>query len=114
MTPTQMLWFFALTFGVASAVGPAGADLPKEAHLSAHVALSLIIALWIIEDARKQGRKLCYDYDSLVYLFWPAVAPVYLFQTRGLKAFRTLLGFIAISLTAWLAEMVVLFIRKLS
>ena len=44
--------------------------------------------------------SLCYDYDSFVYFAWPIVAPIYLFQTRGVRAFLTLLCFAGISLAA--------------
>ena len=56
-------------------------------------------------DARKRGRRLCYDYDGLVFFFWPVVVPVYLFQTRGWGAFRTLLCFGGLLLVAMLGAL---------
>jgi hypothetical protein len=63
-------------------------------------------------DARKKGRRLCYDYDSFVFFAWPVAAPIYLFQTRGARAFLTLLCFGAVWLVATLAGMVVFLIRQ--
>ena len=65
--------------------------------------MALVIANWVIRDARKRGRPLCYDYGMFLFFAWPIVAPVYLFQTRGVRAFLTLLWFIAILLVAAIA-----------
>ena len=81
--PTLMLWLFAVAFGIASALGTDGAGMPKRAESVSSVALPFIVASWVMADARKRGRQLCYDYDSFVYFMWPVVVPVYLFQTRG-------------------------------
>jgi len=68
-----------------------------------HWAMALVIANWVIRDAQKRGRPLCYDYGMFLFFAWPIVAPVYLFQTRGVRAFLTLLWFIAILLVAAIA-----------
>jgi len=88
--------------------------MPWRAIFIWKIAFSLAIAGWIVDDARKNGRQLCYDYDALVYFFWPLVAPVYLFQTRGLKAFLTLLGFATLSIGVALGWGIATFIRKMS
>jgi hypothetical protein len=49
----------------------------------------------------ERQRPLCYDYDALVFFAWPIVVPVYLFQTRGVRAFLTLRCFAGI----WLLTM---------
>ena len=76
------------------------------------VALPFIVASWVMADARKRGRQLCYDYDSFVYFMWPVIAPVYLFQTRGVRAFLTLLCFAGIWLIAALAAGMVFLVRE--
>jgi len=58
------------------------------------------------------SRRLCYDYDSFVFFAWPVVVPVYLFQTRGARAFLTLLCFAGICVIAVLASSVVIIVRE--
>jgi hypothetical protein len=55
------------------------------------------IALWIHGDARRRQRSLAYDFAGFVYLFWPVLAPVYLFRTRGLRAFGPIAVFLSIT-----------------
>ena len=110
--PTLMLWLYAITFGVTSAMTPEG-TLPGSADYVARAALALIIASWVTADARKRQRRLCYDYDSFVFFAWPILAPIYLFQTRGLRAFLTLLCFVGIWLIALLAAAAVAVIQEL-
>ena len=112
IAPTLLLWLYALAFGIASATASDDRGLPKQADLASSVALSLVIALWVIRDAQKRGRHVCYDYDSFVYFAWPIVAPVYLFQTRGARAFLTLLCFAGICLIAMFPSAVVFLIRE--
>jgi len=112
VAPTLLLWLYAVALGVASAIDPDGAGLPKRAELAASVALPLVVALWVMADARKRGRQLCYDYDSFVYFAWFIVVPVYLFQTRGARAFLTLLCFAGIWLFAALAAGAVFLVRE--
>ena len=107
IAPTAMLWLYALACGVTSALGPDEWSMPKRADLAATFALPLVVSAWVMADARKRHRQLCYDYDSLVYFAWPVVVPVYLFQTRGVRAFLTLLCFGGIWLIAALSAVVV-------
>ena len=111
IAPTLMLWFCAVAIALASAIGP-GARMPKRAELASSVALPLVVASWVMADARKRGRPLCYDFDSFVYFLWPVVVPVYLFQTRGTRAFLTLLCFAGIWLVAGLVGLIVLLVRE--
>jgi hypothetical protein len=112
VAPAWLLWFYAIAYGVASALGPEDSpSMPKRAGLAAAVALPLVISLWVLADARKRDRCLCYDYGSFVYFAWFVIVPVYLFQTRGPKAFLTLLCCAGIWLAAMLAAVVVLVIR---
>jgi hypothetical protein len=65
-------------------------------------------------DANKRGRTLCHDYGSFVFFLWPVVLPIYLFQTRGLRAFLTLLCFAGLWLVAGLLAFIIAFIRDLA
>ena len=106
-TPTLMLWLCAVAIGVVGGAGPGSAMLSKRADVVSRVAFPLVIASWVTADARKRGRQLCYDFDSFVFFAWPVVVPVYLFQTRGLRAFITLLCFAGIWTVAAIVGLVV-------
>ena len=69
-------------------------------------------ASWVTADARKRGKELCYDYDSFVFFVSPFIVPVYLFQTRGVRGFLTLLWFAAIWVVALLPFFVITLIRE--
>ena len=43
---------------------------------------------------------------------WPVVVPIYLFQTRGVRAFLTLLCFAGIWLVAIIAEVATFLVRE--
>jgi hypothetical protein len=40
------------------------------------------ISLWFVTDARRGRQKIAYDFDSLMFFFWPVAGPIYLFRTR--------------------------------
>ena len=105
VAPTLMLWLSAMAVGLAFSVAPNG-EISKRADLVSRFAVPLVIASWVIADARKRGRGLCYDYDSFVFFVYPIIVPFYLFQTRGIRAFFTLLCFAGI----WLIAMVPFFV----
>lgn len=104
--PTLALWLYAIAWGAACSLSEDG-SLPKRADLAAQIALALILASWVTADAHKRGRQLYYDYDSLVFFAWPVLVPIYLFQTRGLRAFLTLLCFASLWVLAALSSLVV-------
>ena len=72
--PTLMLRLFALAMSIATVLDPEGAGMPKRAEAVANIALPFILAWWVMADARKRGRPVCYDYDSFVYFAWPVMA----------------------------------------
>ena len=106
-----MLWVYALAFVLVSATAPDG-ELAMGADMASTVALPLIMAAWVTADAHRRGRRLCYDYDSFVFFAWPVVVPVYLFQTRGVRAFITLACFAGIWLAAMLAALLIHVVRE--
>src|SRR5215207_7104589 len=100
--PTLMLWLYALSYGLAAGLRPDGM-IPPSADSIARIGLALVVSSWVIADARKRQRRVCYDYDSFVFFAWPIVVPIYLFRTRGFRAFLTLLCFAGIWLVAMIA-----------
>src|SRR5262245_21451374 len=98
IAPTLALWFCIVAFAsIASTNGPGSS--PRADFLSS-LAFPLVIASWVTADARKRGRRLCHDYDSFVFFAWPILVPIYLFQTRGARAFLTLLCFVGVCVIA--------------
>jgi hypothetical protein len=58
------------------------------------------IALWLLADARQRGRSLPYDAGTFFFLAWPILAPIYLFSTRGWRAFAVFGWFLLLNLGA--------------
>src|SRR5258705_2881193 len=87
IAPTICLWCCVTVVALGSTLG--FEESAPAADLASRFTLPFIMAWWIVEDARKRGRKLCYDFDSFVFFVWPLVVPIYLFQTRGVRAFLT-------------------------
>ena len=74
--------------------------MPAILELAGHYLLPAIISLWVVADARGRRQWRLYDFGSFVFFLWPVIAPIYLFQTRGLRAFSTIGLFFAIFLGA--------------
>ena len=108
--PTLMLWLYAIAIGTASGMSHDG-NLSWSAVYVSKAALALMIAGWVTADARKRHWRDCYDHDSFVFFAWPIVAPVYLFRTRGPRAFLTLLCFGGIMLVAILIASALVVVR---
>jgi hypothetical protein len=63
-------------------------------------ALALTVCAWVLADARERRRALCYDFDSMMFFFWPVMAPIYLIQTRGWRGLIPMLVFLLIMAAA--------------
>ena len=100
--PLVLLCLFALIWGVANGLSPDRGLTPRAEAISGllHPILS---AWWVVADAQTRGRRLFYDYDTFVFFAWMVVVPVYLFKTRGVRAFLT----IGIFVGMWLASFLV-------
>ena len=109
VAPTLLLWLCAIALGVVYTVAPDG-ELSVRADLASRLALPLVIASWVSADARKRGKVVCYDYESFVFFAWPFIVPIYLLQTRGVRALVTLLCFFGI----WLVALAPLLMRSIA
>jgi len=74
--------------------------MPAVSALAAYYLLPAVIALWVVADAQRRGWNNLYDFGSFVFFFWPVMAPTYLFQTRGLRAFSIIGLFLAVFFAA--------------
>ena len=112
--PTLALWAYAVVV-VVTAVPEKSESLGLSTRFEfvSRIALSLTMACWVIADARKRGRPLGFDYGAFVFFGWPVVVPVYLVQTRGVRAGLTILCFAAIWLVAALIGIIVFVVRAL-
>jgi len=71
------------------------------------------IALWVQADVQRRGQKVPYDFDSLVFALWPFIAPIYLFRTRGWRAFGPIGCFLSVVIAALLSEAILVSIRSM-
>ena len=94
--PTLLLWLYAVAFALAWIVAGGRGVFSIGADLISRLAMAMVVTIWVVRDAQKRGRRLCYDYEMFLFFGWPVVAPVYLFQTRGMRAFLTFLCFMGI------------------
>jgi hypothetical protein len=100
-TPTVLLWVFALSYGVVAGV------VSDHGLWLAEVTLPFLLAYWVVTDARRRNRTLCYDFDTFVFFAWPILIPIYLFQTRGIRALMTLLYFLILWSVTWAVTVIV-------
>jgi len=56
----------------------------------------LLSILWATNDAKERSYQRPFDFDFLVYIFWPVAFPWYLVMTRGLKGVLMFFGFLLI------------------
>jgi hypothetical protein len=94
-------------YGLAGAPG----GFPAVLELVAAYLFPASIALWVRSDAAKRHQDVPYDFDSLVFLFWPIAAPVYLLRTRGWSGCGPIILFVVLSLVAVLLESVLVYYR---
>ena len=103
VAPTLLLWLYLTAFAIASVVAGGGGALTSRSELISTLALALVVTTWVLRDAQKHGRPLCYDYGTFLFFAWPVIGPVYLFQTRGARALLTILLFVAMCILAAVA-----------
>jgi hypothetical protein len=92
---TLVLCVYAVVYSVT-----VGASSSKTLGAVSDYSLGLTVCAWILADARERRRSVCYDFDSLMFFFWPVAAPIYLFQTRGLRGFIPIVAFLLIMAAA--------------
>ena len=85
--------------------------LPAFAELLSHYLFAASIAVWVQRDVIRRGRSMPYDFDSLIFIFWPIATPVYLFRTRGWRAFGPIALFIGVAVVVLLIEAALLSYR---
>src|SRR5438128_933380 len=96
-----LLWLCSWACAVSWAVPFAfGREMSVVAAVASRFAFPIILSSWVASDARARCQSLYYDFDTFIFFAWPVVLPYYLFRTRGVRAFLTLLGFAGILFAA--------------
>jgi hypothetical protein len=93
---TWFFWLFFLVLGFMTSRQTETSQIPPRADLLISLAFALLVSFWVVLDARQRERQMGYGFPALVFFIWPIFAPIYLFQTRGARAFLSLLGFAAL------------------
>jgi hypothetical protein len=97
---TWYFWIYFICVGFAAGRETDTALMSKRVEFVSGFAFALMAAMWVATDARRRQRAIGYGFPALVFLFWPVFAPIYLFQTRGARAWVSLLGFLAVAFGA--------------
>jgi hypothetical protein len=66
-----------------SIIGYAGFSPGVEFEALMNFSLILLLAWWVLEDAKKQNFHRPYELGAFIILAWPVVLPVYLVASRG-------------------------------
>lgn len=92
---TWFFWPFFLLIGFMTGRETETWQIPPRADLLISLTFALLVAFWVVLDARRRERQMGYGFPALVFFIWPIFAPIYLFQTRGVRAFLSLFAFVA-------------------
>lgn len=94
-----LMWLLmAVSSSISACCATDGVGKFAIADVASRIAFPLLIVAWVYADASSRQRRLCYDYDTFLFFAWPLLAPCYLFQTRGIRGFLTVLYFIGVCL----------------
>lgn len=110
---TAVCVFCAMAAGLLHRYLGAPAGLPAVSAAIAGYLMASSIALWVRADARQRGRRLAYDGDSFVFLFWPIAVPVYLIWTRRWGAIGPMAAFVGVALLAGIFAVVLSYQRSI-
>jgi hypothetical protein len=97
------LFFFSialsaiLTFYLAAGLAPS-----PSFEIVASFGWSLLLAIWIVSDARRRSGIPVFDFGFYCYVFLPVVFPWYCFWSRGRRGGLTLITIIGIWIAPYL------------
>lgn len=105
-SPAGLLYVFVAVTQFASGIYLASEVEPPPAFTLLYpFAFLWVIGWWLMRDSRERAVKWVFDLGLFLYIAWPFVMPYYLFKTRGVRAFVTLLLFAVAYLGALFAGM---------
>jgi hypothetical protein len=102
--PFAPLVFFSVALTAMLATYLVGGFAPSPTfEMLSTLSWALLLALWVVADARRRKQIPCYDFGFFCYLFLPVLVPGYCFWSRGWRGVLTL---VAIA-TLWLMPYIV-------
>jgi hypothetical protein len=100
---TPLLLFALISSALLTTYRAVGMAPSPSFEMSAGVFWGLLLAFWVVADARHRTGVPCFDFGFLCWVFLPIAVPWYCFWSRGWRGSITL-GVIA---CLWLAHYVV-------
>jgi hypothetical protein len=67
---------------------------------------SMLLALWVVADARRKTGVPCFDFGFFCYMFLPLAVPWYCFWSRGLRGLLMLAALVVLWLAPYLVAAV--------
>lgn len=102
--PLMPLLIFSLTLAALLTTYLVAGSAPSATfELVAAVSWSLLLALWIVADARRRTGIPCFDFGFFCYVLLPVAVPWYCFWSRGWRGVLTLSAIVGL----WLAPYIV-------
>jgi len=102
--PLAPLLLFSLVLALSLSAYLASGLVPSEGfQVVASFTWTVLLAMWVMGDARRRERTPCLDFGLFCYLFSPIVVPWYCFSSRGWRGALTLFALIVL----WLMPYVV-------
>lgn len=97
---TWCFWLYWLCEGFLVAWQLTGAPASSKREMASRIVSGWLVAIWVMADARRRGHTMGYGLPALVFILWPIYAPIYLFETRGSRAFLSLVGFVGMMMVS--------------
>ena len=95
--PLSPLLLFSIVMALSFSAYLASGLIPSEAfQIVASSTWTVLLAMWVIGDARRRKRTPCLDFGMFCYLFSPLVVPWYCFSSRGWRGAVTLIALVVL------------------
>ena len=91
---TWLFWVYSICYGFLIGRETDAAPIPPRVEIVFGLLFGFLLATWVAADARRKKQSMGYGFPSLVFVLWPIFAPIYLFQTRGVRAFLSIFLFV--------------------
>jgi hypothetical protein len=101
LSASTALWLFVFAYPLIAALSQRSEQQVVFEDILMRWVLPLLLAMWVVADAAKRGRQLCYDYGTFVFFAWPLLLPAYLIQSRRGGVLFNILTVGAMFLIAW-------------
>jgi hypothetical protein len=106
--PLAPLLLFSLAFSALLVTYPAVGLAPSPTfEFVASFFWSILVALWIVADARRRTGVPCFDFGFFCYLLLPIAVPWYCFWSRGWRGLLLLISIAVLWLAPYLVANVV-------